>query len=279
MRNWSRNDAIAINSLLVGVIACLATLIMVPEVRKAMGLERPPAAGQPSDPQASPPTGTVEAAPLQSAPAATGPSTARPASAQVSQPAAIPQTESGTGAAPDDAGDRDTPAEAVETPAPERTPDPEEALREEAARRAARENPVRARDRDESLQRSAGREGPDPESPRLRQPRFLPPLRGSWICGARFPGADAAGLIPIAPAGLRHAGKQRSGVKFKELSELDHAQPAHQRPSIQPFAIGSGEGFRDTARGLARAGGPGGASGGDGAVPGCEAATGRAAGA
>lgn len=102
--------------------------------------------------QASPPTETVEPAPLQSAPAATGLSTASPASAQVSQPAAVSQTESGTGAA---AADTWGAEKVVETPEPERTPDSEEALREEAARRAARENPVRARDWDEALQREA----------------------------------------------------------------------------------------------------------------------------
>jgi hypothetical protein len=40
--NWSRNDKIALISLSVAVVACIAALIVVPEFRKFVGLDSPP---------------------------------------------------------------------------------------------------------------------------------------------------------------------------------------------------------------------------------------------
>lgn len=40
-KKWSRNDKIAFSSLVVGAVGCIAALIVVPELRHYLGLDRP----------------------------------------------------------------------------------------------------------------------------------------------------------------------------------------------------------------------------------------------
>lgn len=134
MRDWWRNDIMGVAGLLVAVVACLATLIGVPEVRNWLGL--PPAtstAATPTDQHSSPPADTEPAI---------GPTVAAPKRIAVSdriealepQPATVRQGVSGVRAeAKDDWGAQEELAKTA-APARERIPDTEEARLEQESR-------------------------------------------------------------------------------------------------------------------------------------------------
>lgn len=67
MKNWSQGDKIALASLIVGLVSCVAAVVVVPEIRRMLGLESlaissmPTAASQPAAltvVPAQPPTST-----------------------------------------------------------------------------------------------------------------------------------------------------------------------------------------------------------------------------
>lgn len=176
MRDWSRQDVLAIAGLLVAVIACLAS-VMLPETRALLGLSTgadpatpPGQTAQPSNPaqpvQPSPaPTPTAEPAVT----ASTAVSPAGPASPASSPPLQVSETaaeEEGTPEAPPNAVMDNPPSEELSPELEARLRNErsgrdqrnveafqyEDAMRREAEERARREKPARDQRLREALQ-------------------------------------------------------------------------------------------------------------------------------